>query len=107
MTQLFFDPLGRTTKSHMLSVRLSVHTFQNLAEQNKFQVKTMFTTGEIVGLAEWIITWLYFLFSQNAAQVTRKNGALLCKQAKSFMIDKKDSIVRQDFAIVHICPMPS
>ena len=32
-----------------------VPTFRNLAEQNKFQVKTMFTTGEIVGLAEWII----------------------------------------------------
>ena len=33
----------------------SVPSFQNLAKQNKFQVKTMFTTGETVGLAEWII----------------------------------------------------
>ena len=41
--------------SHMLSVRPSVPTFQNLAKQNKFQVKTMFTTGDIVGPAEWII----------------------------------------------------
>ena len=36
-------------------VRTSVTTFQNLAKQNKFQAKTMFTTGETVGLAEWII----------------------------------------------------
>ena len=35
-----------------LYVRLSI-TFQNLAKQNKF--KTMFATGETVGLAEWII----------------------------------------------------
>ena len=35
-------------------VRPSVPTFQNLAKQNKFQAKTMFTTGEIVVLAEWI-----------------------------------------------------
>ena len=36
-------------------VRPSVPTFQNLAKQNKFQAKTMFTTGKTVGLAEWII----------------------------------------------------
>ena len=30
-------------------------TFQNLAKLNKFQAKTMFTTCETVGLAEWII----------------------------------------------------
>ena len=36
-----------------LYVHTSVPTFQNLAKQNK--VKTMFTTGETVGLAEWII----------------------------------------------------
>ena len=29
------------------------HCFQNLAKQNN--VKTMFATGETVGLAEWII----------------------------------------------------
>ena len=29
--------------------------FQNLAKQNKFQANTMFTTGETLGLAEWII----------------------------------------------------
>ena len=39
------------------SFRQSVPTFQNLVKQNK--VKTMFATGETVGLAEWIIddTW--------------------------------------------------
>ena len=36
-----------------LDVRPSVPTFQNLAKQN--HVKTMFTTAETVGLAEWII----------------------------------------------------
>ena len=33
----------------------SVPTFQNLAKQSKLQVKTMFTTSETVGMAEWII----------------------------------------------------
>ena len=37
------------------SVRPSVPTFQNVEKLNKFQVKTMFTTGEIVGMVEWII----------------------------------------------------
>ena len=36
-----------------LVVRLS--TFQNLSKQNKFQVKAMFTTGETVDMAQWII----------------------------------------------------
>ena len=36
----------------MLSIRPH---FQNLAKQNNFQEKTMFTTGETVGQAEWII----------------------------------------------------
>ena len=39
----------------MLSVRTSFPTFQYLGKENKFQVKTMFTTGKIVGLAERII----------------------------------------------------
>ena len=43
-------PLGIIVFSHV--VRQFV-TFQNLAKQNK--VKTMFATGEIVGLAKWII----------------------------------------------------
>ena len=47
-------------------IRPSVPTFQNLARQNKFQVKTMFTTGETVDLAEWInddTCLVLFLFS--------------------------------------------
>ena len=45
-------------------VRPFVPTFENLANQNNFQVKTMFTTGETVGLAEWIIddTCHFFYF---------------------------------------------
>ena len=45
------------TVAHVVrpSVGPFVPTFQNLAKQNKFKVKTMFTTGENVGLAEWII----------------------------------------------------
>ena len=42
-------------------VRTPVPTFQNLVKQNKFQVKTMFTTGETVGLAEWLT--IVFLLS--------------------------------------------
>ena len=36
-------------------VRPSVPNFQNLVKQNKFQVKTLFTTGKPVGLAGRII----------------------------------------------------
>ena len=44
-------------------VRTSVPTFQNLAKQNKFQAKTMFTTSETVGLDEWIIDDIQFVFA--------------------------------------------
>ena len=37
------------------SVRPSIPSFPSLAKQNKFQAKTMFTTGETESLAEWII----------------------------------------------------
>ena len=53
------DTLGRPTvmagRDHCFcTCHPSIHpTFQNLAKQNK--VKTTFATGEIVGLAEWII----------------------------------------------------
>ena len=59
-----FDPLAPhhspglwwSLFSHMFPYTcVSVLTFQNLAKQNKFQAKTMFTTGKTVGLAEWII----------------------------------------------------
>ena len=57
-----FDPLGPPTvtagRDHCFcicrpSVRIFVPTFQNPAKQNK--AKTMFATGETVGLAQWII----------------------------------------------------
>ena len=71
-TLFLIDPLGqpRVTagRDHCLNTcRPSVPTFQNLAKQNKFQAKTMFTTGENVGLAEWIIDdtclvlWVFLL----------------------------------------------
>ena len=46
----YFDPLGRPKVTIG-----SDYCFQNLAKQNKFQAKTMLTTDENVGLAEWII----------------------------------------------------
>ena len=58
------DPLGRPTVMLVVIivfvhvVRPSVPTFQNLTNQNKFQAKTMFATGEPVGLAKWIINCL-------------------------------------------------
>ena len=45
-------PVGIIVFTHV--VRPSVSTFQNLAKQNKYQAKTMFTTGETLVLAEWI-----------------------------------------------------
>ena len=53
------DPLGQPTvtagRDHYCFCTCcpSVPTFQNLAKQNK--AKTLFATGETVGLAEWII----------------------------------------------------
>ena len=42
--------------AHVIRPSVCLSPFiQNLAEQNKFQAKTMFATGETVGLAEWII----------------------------------------------------
>ena len=64
----FIDPLGRPTikagSDHCLHTCCPYvrPTFQNIAKQNEFQVKTMFTTGEIVGLAEWIIDDTLFCF---------------------------------------------
>ena len=58
----------------MSSVRTPfVHSFQNLAKQNK--VKTMFATGETVDLAEWItvdtcLVFIYFAVIQVMSLVT-------------------------------------
>ena len=47
-------PVGIIVFAHVVrNVRTSVPTFQNLAKQNK--AKTMFATGETVGLAKWIV----------------------------------------------------
>ena len=57
-------------------VRAYVPTFQNL--ENNFKVKTMFSTGENVGLAEWIIDetllvhFIYFCYLGNHQFVTGK-----------------------------------
>ena len=48
--------------AHVVSPYVRPTTFQNIAKQNKFQAKTMFTTGENVGLAEWIIEARNILF---------------------------------------------
>ena len=53
--------------SHMLSVRISIPTFQNLAKQNK--VKTMFATDETESLAKWIIDDTLVLLKENFAQM--------------------------------------
>ena len=53
----------RPTLGHGRYWSLFSQFFQNIAKQNKFQANTMFTTGETMGLAEWIIddTCLVFL----------------------------------------------
>ena len=38
-------------------------------KQNKFQAKTMFTCGETVGMAEWIIDDTYFSFFPSTTKV--------------------------------------
>ena len=62
-TYLYIDPLVQPIVTAGMDhyfrtcfrpfIRPSVPTFKNLAKQNK--VKTMFTSGETVGLGEWII----------------------------------------------------
>ena len=48
----FFDPSRPTvTADSDHYIRTSVPSFQNLAIQNNFQAKTMFITGETMGLA--------------------------------------------------------
>ena len=61
------DPRGRLTVTVINTifarkVCASVLTFQNLAKQNKFQVKIGITSVGTVGLAEWIIDGTHVLF---------------------------------------------
>ena len=67
--QLCNDPLGRPTvtagSDHCFCtcrpfVRPSVRP--HFSKQNKFKAKTMFTTGETVGLAKWIINDICLVF---------------------------------------------
>ena len=51
---IIIDPLGRPTVTGCSDHCFRKHRI-NLAKQNKFKAKTMFNTGETVGLAEWII----------------------------------------------------
>ena len=58
------DPLGRPTITAGCDHVASFLTFQNLAKQNKFQVRVVIATGGIiVGLAKWIIDETHDLFS--------------------------------------------
>ena len=58
-------------------VRTSVHTFQNLAIQNKFQAKTMFTTGETVGLEEWIIDDSCLISTMVIKRLSKRNPSFI------------------------------
>ena len=79
----FIDPRGRPTvtvgSDHCFCTRRpSVRP--HFSKQNKFQVKTMFATGETVGLAEWIIddTFLvYFYIFPTIEENIMKNLKLL------------------------------
>ena len=55
------DPRGRPTVPSGSIIIVFAHVVRSyvcpshFSKQNKFQAKTMFITGETVGLAEWII----------------------------------------------------
>ena len=62
----YIDPLGQPTATAgsdhcfwtcrpFVCTSGRKHERTHFSKQNKFQVKTLFTTGEAVGLAEWII----------------------------------------------------
>ena len=79
----YFDPRGRPTVTagsdhYFRTCCLSVRP--HFSKQNQFQAKTMFTTGETVGLAEWIMddTCLVSLFSEvSALKWVKKNRRIL------------------------------
>ena len=52
---IFIAPGGRPTVKAGCDHCFCTCPFVRLSPQNKFQAKTMFTTGETVGMAEWII----------------------------------------------------
>ena len=69
-------------KSRPVVIIVFAHNVRpHLLKQNKFQAKTMFTTGETVGLAEWIIDDIclvvFFCTTRNLRrQVTTKRNCL-------------------------------
>ena len=67
-----------------LYVRTSIHTYvltvQDLAKQNKFQLKIVISTEEIVGLAEWIIDNTTCLVTVLSFSI----GLKICKYASKF-----------------------
>ena len=46
-------------QSRPVVIIVFAHVCPHFSKQNKFQAKTMFATGETVGLAEWIIDDTY------------------------------------------------
>ena len=91
----YIDPRGQPTitagsdhcfHTYCPSVRPSVSTFQNLAKQNKLQAKTMFTTGEIVGLAEWIIDDTFLSLSVFFCRKGERELMCFCSSAFSLQM---------------------
>ena len=48
-------PVGIIVFAHVVRSYVSTSVRPHFSKQNQFQAKTMFATGETVGLAEWII----------------------------------------------------
>ena len=53
-------PVGITVFSHVVRSYVRPSPLSNLTKQNK--QKTIFATGETVGLAEWIIVKTFFIY---------------------------------------------
>ena len=92
---------------HMLHVRRSVPTFQNLAKQNKFQA--MFSTGETVGLADWIVDPPGHIcghyFHSRMVSICRpvKQGKHETKLHKAWWIIKYASLVFSILLVMSLC----
>ena len=92
-----FDPLGQPTvmagRDHCFCtcrpfVRPSVRS--HFSKQNKFQAKTMVSTGETVGLAEWIIddSCFYYFCAQWYDVSIIYVSQILAYRLKCFVIRK-------------------
>ena len=84
------DPRGRPTvtagSDNYFHVCRSVPTFQNLAKQNKFEVRIVIATVVTVGLAEWIIgsTSLVYFLSNRTTGKLENDGLFQFLPKKSF-----------------------